>query len=88
MDINCDMFNCLREMDRLYQALTSSPKLNVITGPINSGKSKLVDHIVTDLYKKTKVPVHIINLSQGMFNMMESLVDSLSSDKMGTWLGL
>ena len=87
MDSDYDMFNRLKEMDTLYQVLTSSPKLSVITGPINSGKSKLVDHVATNLYKKTRVPVHTINLRQGTFNTVESLVDSLSSDKMGTWLG-
>ena len=87
VDSDFDMFNHLREVETLYQVLLSAPKLTVITGPINSGKSKLVDHVVTNLYKKTKVPVHTINLRQGTLNTVESLVDSLSSDKMGTWLG-
>ena len=87
VDSDYDMFNRLKEMDTLYQVLTSSPKLSVITGLINSGKSKLIDHVVTNLYKKIRIPVHTINLKQGTFNTVESLVDSMSSDKMGSWLG-
>ena len=100
VDSDYDMFNRLKVFQvltslyhlyiifiSLYQVVTSSPKLSVITGPINSGKSKLVDHVATNLYKKTRVPVHTINLRKGTFNTVESLVDSLSSDKMGTWLG-
>ena len=82
-----DMFNRSREVELLSQLLMSSPKLSVVTGPVNSGKSRLMEHVIAHLPKKSDrhVPVHNSNLRQGTYNSVESLVDSLSSD-MKTWL--
>lgn len=46
-----------------------------------------MDHVITHLPEKSNrhVPVHVSNLRQGMYNSVESLVDSLSSD-MKSWL--
>ena len=82
------MFNRIREVDRVTHLLISSPKLTVVTGPVNSGKSKLIDYVIENLSKKTSqpVPIHTVNLRQGTYNSVQDLVDSLSSDKITTWV--
>lgn len=84
--VDQDMFNRSREVERLSQLLMSSPMLSIITGPVNSGKSKLLDHVLTRLSEKATrgIPVYSINLRQGTYNSVQSLVDSLSAD-MKTW---
>ena len=82
MDLDEDMFNWTREMQLLSQLLTSLPKLSAVTGPVNSGNSRLMDHVIVHLPEKAgkRVPVHVSNLRQGTYNSVEALVDSLSSD--------
>lgn len=77
-----EMFNRSREIERLSKVLAGSPQLSVITGSVNSGKSKLIDHLLCQLPMMTghSVPVHTFNLREGTFNSIQSLVDSLSGD--------
>ena len=85
--VDPDMFNRTREVERPSQLLISPPKLSVVTGPVNSGKSKLIDYVVSTLSQKTKrpFPVYSVNLQQGTYTSVQSLVDSLSSD-VTNWL--
>ena len=55
----------------MTQLLSSSPKLTVLTGPVNSGKSRLVEYVIDKLEKDTPddkpLPVHTVNLRQGTY---------------------
>ena len=81
------MFNRCREMKILSNILMTSPQLSVITGPVNSGKTMLLEKVLEELPKKTKLPtaVHSINLRKGAFNSVESMVGSLT-DTMNLWV--
>ena len=85
--VDPDMFNRSREIERLSKLLLSPPKLSVVTGPVNSGKSKLLDFVIARLERcNGRIPVHSVNLRQGTYNSVESLVvESLSSD-VRTWV--
>ena len=77
-------FNRSREIDLLKTTLNSKPTLNVITGPVNSGKSILLTQIAESL-KSQHVPVLDINLRSVSFNSVDTLVSTLE-DKGNTWL--
>ena len=67
--------------------LKSAPKLSVVTGPVNSGKSKLIEYVIARVSadNPNRVPIHVENLRQGTYNSVQSLVESLSSD-MKSWV--
>ena len=79
-----DMFNRIVELQKFTQLLKSPPGFTVVTGPVNSGKSRLIDCVVTNL--ATSVPVQTANLRKGTYSSVQSLVRSLSSEKMTSWL--
>ena len=81
------MFNRSREVEQLSQMLKSAPKLSVVTGPVNSGKSKLIEYVIARVSadNPNRVPIHVANLRQGTYNSVQSLVESLSSD-MKSWV--
>ena len=56
-------------------------------GPVNSGKTRLMEKVLEDLPTKSNLPAPIypINLQKRTFNSVEALVHSLSSN-MGSWL--
>ena len=78
------MFNRQREIRCLSEVLKNKPEFSIITGPVDSGKTRLVEYL---LHNKTKrnVPICPINLRKGNYYRVQSLVDSLSLD-MGSWL--
>ena len=43
------MFNRMREFTCLMDTLRSTPQLNIITGPVNSSKTLLVEKVLADL---------------------------------------
>lgn len=45
------MKGCLTDKE----ILMGSPQLSIITGPINSGKMRLIERVLLDLLKKTKL---------------------------------
>ena len=82
-----DMFNRCREIETLRNILKSTPQLTIITGPVNSGKSLLLEKVTRELAGKIgrRTPVLPLNLRSGTFHSVQSLVNSLSLE-MNTWL--
>lgn len=78
------MFNCKRELSQLTHSLGLKPGLHVVTGPVNSGKSLLLEKI-TELFKNSHVPVEPINLRSVSFELVDSLVFGLR-DATNSWL--
>ena len=81
------MFNRAREFNCLVDTLRSTPQLNIITGPVNSGKTLLVEKVLTHVEAENgkKTPVYPINLWRGTFHSVESFVKSLSTG-MRSWV--
>ena len=77
-------FNRNKEMDLFYSGLKGEPTFNVITGPVNSGKSKMLTKL-SDTLKSRNVPVLNINLRSVSFNSVETLVSTLA-DEGNSWL--
>ena len=90
INVDTDMFNRAIEVNRMTELLSSSPKLTVLTGPVNSGKSRLIEYVIDKLRKDSPrdepLPTHTVNLRLGMYNSVQSLVDSLSSDDITSWV--
>ena len=86
-DTDQEMFNRQREIKCLSQLLKSKPEFSIITGPVDSGKTRLIEHILHELPNKTmqSLPICPINLRKGNYYTVQSLVDSLSMD-LGSWL--
>ena len=78
------MFNHERELSQLTDSLGLEPGLHVVTGLVISGKSLLLEKI-TKLFKKTHVPVELINLRNASFDSVNSLVYGLE-DATNSWL--
>jgi len=91
LEVDEEMFNRKREIQCLSQVLMSRPQCSVITGPVDSGKTRLLEHLLVEVPNKMThlrthpTPVCSINLRKGNFYAVQSLVDSLSID-MGLWL--
>lgn len=85
--LNDDMFNRTKEINRLSQVLLSTPQLSIVTGPVNSGKTMLLEKVLEDLPNKSlkPTPVYSINLRKGTFHSVRSLVASLSQG-MNSWV--
>ena len=62
-------------MKVLSNVLMSSPKLSIITGPVHSGKTTLMNRVIMDLSKKTQQPMQVqsLNLQEKSFDSVESL---------------
>ena len=71
------MFNRTKEIAQLTSLMTSVPQLSVITGPVNSGKTRLIKKGLSDLPSIARIPTptYHLNLRKGAFNSVESLVD-------------
>ena len=82
-----DMFNRTREMACLSDILLSTPQLSIITGPVNLGKTLLLENVFDQLPKmSTKpTPVYLINLRKGSFHSVYLLVSSLYGG-MNSWV--
>ena len=78
-----NMFNRRREMECLSNVLSSTPQISVIIGPVDSGKSRLVNRVILDLPKKTQqtIPIQLLNLRKLLLNSVESLAKHLDDDK-------
>ena len=68
----------------LSERVKMEPSLNVLTGPVNSGKSLIIEKLA-NLLKSQHVPVTVINLREISFNSVDTLVDSLK-DATNSWL--
>ena len=81
------MFNRSRELECISMMLMSSPQLSILTGPVNSGKTRLIERVLSDLPKRANIPtpVHLVNLRKGSFHSVGSLVNSFSVS-VGFWL--
>ena len=77
---------CLIER-RITEVLLSTPQLSTITGPVNSGKTLLLEKVFDQLPEKSTkpTPVYAINLRKGSFYSVQSLVLSLYSG-MNSWM--
>ena len=58
-----------------YRSLGLEPGLNVVTEPVNSGKSLLLEKI-TELFKTSQMPVEPINLRNMSFDCKLSTTNS------------
>lgn len=85
--VDLDMFNRNREIECLSRLLVDKPQFSILTGPVDSGKTRLVERLLQELPSKSTHPMPIcsLNLRKGTFYTVRSLVESLSID-MGTWL--
>lgn len=70
-------------MDLLLKGLNGKPNFNIITGPVNSGKSLLLLKLQEKL-ESAHVPVLNINMRQISFNSVDTLVSTLVSG-MDSW---
>ena len=84
LTVDDNMFNRRREMDCLSNVLASTPQISVITGPVDSGKSRLVNRVILDLPKKTQqnIPIQLLDLRKLQLNSVESLAKRLDHDWM------
>ena len=71
-------------MDLLLSATKDSPALNVITGPVHSGKNRLLV-AVTENLKEEHVPVLPINLRNASINSVNTLVSTLLEELDHGW---
>ena len=61
--------------------------MNIVTGPVNSGKSFLIMNLVEEL-EASHVPLLHINLRSVSFNSVDTLVStSTLHDEMNSWVG-
>jgi len=77
-------FNRRREMDILLKELNSAPTFSVITGPPDSGKSRLMTELKKRLGDDDR-PVLDINLRRVSFNSVSTLVSTLEGST-ASWL--
>ena len=83
-----DMFKRQREMEILSQVLMGLPKFSIITGPVDSGKTRLIEKPLQDVPRKSlhPMPVCAFNLRKGTYYTMGSLIiDSFLLD-ISSWL--
>lgn len=80
-----DFFNRKQELDSLYSILKSDPRLSVITGPVNSGKSLLLRKVLQGVKERDNTPVLHINLREISFDSVDSLVNTLDR-KLESWM--
>ena len=71
-------------MELLSRSLTFNPSLHVLTGPVNSGKSLMVEKLIQS-FKSAHVPVTDINLRGISFNCVDSLVTAFK-EATDSWL--
>ena len=62
-----EMFNRMREITRITEVLLSTPQLSIITGPVNSGKTLLLEKVFDQLPEKSikPTPLYAFNLRKG-----------------------
>jgi len=73
-------FNRSKEMDLLFTGIIEgNPNFNIITGPVNSGKSMLLS-VLTKTPVAQHIPVLTINLHSISFNSMDTLVSILEKE--------
>ena len=74
-------------MSHIKEILLSTPQLSIITGPVNSGKTILLENTCKQLSNESSLPMPIyhINLRKGSFHSVESLVTSMSHE-MDSWI--
>ena len=80
-----EFFNRRKEMDLLTTGITEGkPTFNIITGPVNSGKSKILN-VLNKRLKAQHIPVLNINLRSISFNSVDNLVSTLEKEG-STWM--
>ena len=80
------MFNREKEVDFLLNLLRNkTPQLTLITGPINSGKSMLIRHVIEVLSKDVREPAILpLNMRELPFTNVETFIGSFKA-KLCKW---
>ena len=83
---NEEFFNRDREIQSFKKLLAGRPRLSIVTGPVNSGKSALLAKVIQEISQDGKRPVLHLDLRSRAFNSVNSFAASLTSG-MESWLG-
>ena len=77
-----ELFNRANEVEFVTNLLkTNQPQLTLITGPVNSGKSMLICHVLDEPSKEIVPPKILpLNMRELPFLDVESFIESLSKD--------
>lgn len=84
-----EFYNRTRELAALRQMLERKPQVSVISGPINSGKTTLILHLLEEM-SKSKIeprPILHLDLRERSFSSVDELETSLES-AMASWADL
>ena len=81
------MFNRTREIAEITKVFLSKPQLSIITGPVNSGKTRFMNEVLSKLPSVTSCPTPIlhINLRQGTYTSVRALEESFAA-KVPSWM--
>ena len=76
------LFNRAKEVEFVSNLLkTNQPQLSLITGPVNSGKSMLLRHVLNELSKGSVAPKILpLNMRELPFLDVESFIECLSKE--------
>ena len=82
-----EMFNRCKQIEFLSRVLVDKPQFSIVTGPIDSGKTRLIEKVLQEIPPKNNmnVPICPVNLRKGAYYTVASLVDSFSQE-MSSWL--
>ena len=83
-----ELFNRDKEVKFVTDLLkTNQPQLSLITGPVNSGKTMLLRHVLNELSKEIVAPKILpLNMRELPFLDVDSFVECLSKE-LSTWYG-
>ena len=56
------MFNRTREIAEITKVFLSKPQLSIITGPVNSGKTRFMNEVLSKLPSVTSCPTPILHI--------------------------
>ena len=85
-----EMFNRQREIEFLSRILVDKPQFSIITGPVDSSKTRLIEKVLHEvspnkMNNNVRGNVCVVNLRKGTYYTVASLCESFSSE-MNSWL--
>lgn len=78
-------FNRKKEIEALMSILNGEPELSLVSGPVDSGKSALMLHVLQKLAAVNNRPVLYLDLRERSFSSVNTFHDALE-DEMDDWL--
>ena len=78
-------FNREKEIEALTSILNGKPQLSIVSGPVDSGKTALMLHMLEKLSTENKRPILYLDLRDRSFSSVDTFHSALE-EEMGDWL--